>query len=401
MTNYNQVKLMSRLLKLGILLLIVGACSGNNKNSQPNSSSNSLATGPFNITLHQVAISSEEAPVYNVQSIAWPQGKGSIYVNDFSDMHQILVFSRNRDSLKLIRRLGQKGSGPGDFDIIQYIQETGQDSLFIYDRQLLRFTIINSATGKPLDVYNLLQPAPHQLDWIHKIRGANCVLLAYSDYDPLSKIDPAKMKLILQLDTINGKILQDSLLVMPNDSWLVLHYKDGGTEYLEGPPFGRNNLLRFGRFQNKPVIYRIWNDSASVQIIGLNGTMLETISIPPYSIPVLPSDINYFVHQRFKRTSQWGKKFIQTAPKTWPMIQQFILDNHNHLWIIYSSHVNDPHIAIEMNRQGKILDKTHIPAQLTVFGIDDSMVVGVLNNNNHANTLPQLVLYHIDHSTVN
>ena len=75
---------------------------------------------------------------------------GNIYVGDRSG--QLLVFAPDGN---VLRKLGRKGQGPGEFDRIQTVRVLPGDSVYAFDVGLQRATVFAANAARPAYSVNL------------------------------------------------------------------------------------------------------------------------------------------------------------------------------------------------------------------------------------------------------
>lgn len=243
----------------------------------------------------------------------------------------------------LLGHLGRRGKGPGEFSYVTSLA-ISRDRLFVLDAALQRITVF------PLDGWRHGVPAGLEAETFPAIsasRSATGQIAATPDgdllvqlalpivnYDTVSSADR-----LIRVFSPRGVILQDSMMAVPNDEWLVTR---GGGGYSVSPmPFGRRSILRVGP---NGAIYHLWTGDTYVSVLARGRNESRKLEIPGLSRrPVTPSDVaamrtSIVTGESPGMKALLGRRFDKATeshaiPDSMPTLSDFLVDDQDNLWL--------------------------------------------------------------------
>lgn len=239
---------------------------------------------------------------------------------------------------KLKEKIGRKGRGPGEFQMIANI-EIRFDILYVYDENLKRISLFSTTDSKLLDTIMLENKILRQIN-------EEGVLKYSSEFYPLSEgaiFVRAEENYVVQL--LQGKKTEESgdgkyhyyyLLDKAGQESTDLNFKVLDNKFGQiGPfPMTKYNLphnLNFGvKINPAGKIYSTPTDSFLIKIEDIYSDEVRTIKLP-YANADLDTDkiINHYPESHTLKEISVSYTF----PSVWPAINRFLLDDENRLWV--------------------------------------------------------------------
>lgn len=293
----------------------------------------------------------------------------------------VIVVDRASSSLKffaadgrLIKRVGRKGRGPGEFEYLSHMMRCG-DSLFVFDSG--RYSVY-SLDGVPHRQFRIVGPAVRD----HPYRTAcndQGVLLSYA-YEGLQHLPPksgaTRILVPYWLSRPDGTIIATVGRFWSSERWATVTSTISGT----GPlPLGKQPVVAVGRSR----AYIGVADSFAIDVYQLDGHQIGRIRLDQPVRPSTPADI-----ERFKLLDTIGRSAadnertvtnwkVMQFPQTLPAYSAMIVDRDDNLWVqIFPSSRDSNATWVGFSPTGAALAQLTLPLNLEVSEIGPDDVLG-------------------------
>ena len=181
----------------------------------------------------------EDLPLHQVRGVAVDQ-EGNMYVSDGGNARVVVFDAEGR----LVRTFGQKGSGPGEFDILSKVKIGEDDRVYTLDAKLRRVSIF-SRDGRFLQSFKFKE---HALGM--EAKDADHVFLITWDFRPQASL--------VAVDKTTGERTGDLVAPQPT-SQQVLMTGNGGNivRIADGVYYAFSYPYRIERFDNSGALQRV------------------------------------------------------------------------------------------------------------------------------------------------
>lgn len=283
-----------------------------------------------------------------------------------------------------IDKIGQKGRGPGDFQIIEKIF-VQSDILYVYDELLKRFSLFSTEN---LDLINTITL---QND-ITKLSTTNGVLRISSEFYPFNK-DTIIVRLeeyhILQFLSKKESDQSDKqhyhiyyMIGSDGKVFSDFRYQSIDNRFGDiGPfPMTEDNLphqLNYGvTFNSDGKIFSTPSDSFLIKIEDIFSDEQRIIKFP-FDNSVLEPDtiISHYSESNLLRDISASYSF----PEVWPAINRFLLDDENRLWVSTITSSYDEYEWWVIGEEGELIAKFNWPGSKLERGIAEESIKTIKN----------------------
>jgi hypothetical protein len=333
-------------------------------------------------TIAEVTSSPQEAGFSSITSLD-VDSRGRIYVGDWNNA-QVTVLS---DSATVLRTIGAKGEGPGEFRTVDGVQVLPGDSLQVYDMQLARLTTF-APDGEVADVSTALIPgsaAPPS--YVNRLHRSGRLLAGYRR--PFSPADDpeqdAGRKEVLRLLGPDGRLAQDSVLVLPAPQMIVS--RAGGMVSVRQNPFGPRGVLRLAPDDR---IYYGWTATVGIEIYSPEGKRIGGFSAAHRPPPVTAEDVDEAVGSGDGRVR---RLLAEAAPDRWPAVRDFVVDDRARVWVALASASGSPVEWAVFQDSGSYLGSVMLPPNVRIHLVRGDRVYGVARDELD---VPKVVVYRVD-----
>ncbi|MDZ7362384.1 MAG: 6-bladed beta-propeller [candidate division KSB1 bacterium] len=291
--------------------------------------------------------------------------RGRVYVGDRQN-YSIKIFSRSGE---LLRSLGRKGQGPGEFIALSDLDIGRGDSLFAFDVDLRRISAFAPNDSKKL-VYTVLVPG-HAMSYPVKmmVPQSRGFLIEYTiPFAPNSA--EIKRNRTIRLINHKGDFEGDPVLVVPERQYLV--EQSGGSVTVMPMPFGRAPIFYLGI---DDTIFYGWNDSLNIEIYSLKGKRLGVFHFPHAAIDVTRSDVNKVI----EFLGDELKKMVRKAklPGTWPAFENLVVDDEGWLWVDVVTNDRTRSSWLVFDRLGQQVATVFLPNKIALKVIRNGYAYGI------------------------
>ncbi|NIN72090.1 MAG: hypothetical protein GTO46_09270 [Gemmatimonadetes bacterium] len=273
---------------------------------------------------------------------------------------------------------GRKGSGPGEFQDILWIERLAADSIIVYDYRLRRISVFDSL-GRFVRAFDL--------HFIDQIGGFPTLVAPFPDGSLLVALEQffvGEREPGLRRDTtlyvrcsMEGALLDtlgryqgaESYSVQESDGWL------GG-----GVPFGH---VSQATVQGAGYYYGS-SDSYEIDYHTIDGRLQRIIRLDRNSLEVTPEDIELFTQQSLARARDERRRQIRQrmyARMPWPDVMpaygEFKTDAEDNLWVSEYLRPGDeqPRWTV-FDPHGTMLGIVGTPPRFRIFQIGSDFMLG-------------------------
>lgn len=253
--------------------------------------------------------------------------RGNIYVADWSRAHVIVLTPRGG----LLRYIGRKGAGPGEFQSLRVVQILPADSLLTYDPSLGRITVFEPGTF--VLKYSFSFPAATRRVPFDVQRGQNNRLyLARFRKGYASGADPASYqnrKDVIAAYRKDGSLVRDSMLVFPSREFLVTRYR--GQFSITPHPFGEEG---FWAVPPTGLMYLASSGDFLVRSYDTVGMVRDSFRVAFDPPELTQSEMRRALPDWSPQTwDMFGTVLVERAPRKWPAIRGMLVDDVGRVWL--------------------------------------------------------------------
>lgn len=316
--------------------------------------------------------------------------RGNVYVGDQSG--QLLVFSPTGS---VLRRLGRKGQGPGEFDNILGVRVLPGDSVYTFDSSLQRGTVFGPGSPRPAYSVNLGSNALLFPYWAaptttKKIFAA--YRAGFGDGD--GRGQAGHRKEVLRILAPDGSIERDSVLVFNEAELLVLH---GVVEGVALNPFGRYPVFQLGSDGH---VYAAWNGSLEITVLSSDGKRVRTIrpaiAARPRPITGRDRDSMVAVLRKGVPPAEVRRAFAAIGSDSWPLFRDMVVDDAQNVWLGLLGQHGEPVHWTAFDQNGAQVARMDLPENVSLRVVRGRRAYGVELDQDD---VPRLVIYELRSAT--
>ncbi len=278
----------------------------------------------------------------------------------------------------LLSSTGRKGSGPGEFQDILWIERLAADSVLVYDYRLRRISLFDSL-GRFVRSFDL--------HFIDQIGGFPTLVAPFTDGSLLVALEQffvgetqpgLRRGTTLYVHCDREGALLDTLGLYPGvESYSI---QEGDSWLSGGVPFGHVSQATV----HGAGYY--FGDSESYEIghYGSDGTLRRSIRLTRTSLEVTPEDIELYTQQSLARARDERRRQIRERmfasmpwPEVMPAYDEFITDAEGNLWVAEYRRPGDeqPRWTV-FDPNGSMLGVVETPRRFRVFQIGSDFILG-------------------------
>lgn len=346
-----RVKLVSLLSTVGFLSL--AACT--------NDGTDETRSDLLDRSASEAAASSGEVDFTHIRDLSL-DSQGNIYVLD--SPFDVPVLSPGGD---LLRRVGRQGAGPGEFRGISWAGFGGDDTLFVYDMELSRLTEFAPGSGSIGSIVHLRQEYPLYPATVRRIPDGRLLGIYRRVYAEDAGREEGKPGTdLVRLLGADGEVLQDSVLLLREQQ--PIEISDGSWGAVFRNPFGRRTVLRVA---SDGRIFTAWTDSARFEVHSPEGELLQTIEArdPPAPRPVTAAERDSLIAAYSpdgQRAPAIRRALDRLNHRTWPLVQDFILDDRDRIWYAAVPQRGDTiNSWVALDARGNAVERLTLPVNAT------------------------------------
>lgn len=341
---------------IGVFLL--SACSSGNNQGQ----------GYINDHLEDVAVEPiEEIVIEETDDLLFGSignlnvdGEGRIYVRD-NQLLQVVVFDADGN---LIKTIGRKGEGPGEFQYVRNLMVEEDGSFYVFDNNLFRVSYFEYEGDNNWVYQNQfgVQEISEKYAWsVYKTSDGFLV-----GSQMINENDQVN-ELTISLTHIDeaGEILNDEILTYIENQSIVNMGEDFIMIY--SIPFSWESSLHITKDNT---IYLGKSDSLKINNYDLDGNLINHIENSIRRKEVTSSDLS----DQEITGSHPARDFI---PDVHPAYQSFYLDNEDNLWFNLGEFEDGLNTWIMLNDQGELIKSMMMPIEFNAQVFRSNKVYGI------------------------
>ncbi len=265
---------------------------------------------------------------------------GRIFVGEEQDP-VIYVFTADGS---LVRIIGQKGSGPGEFQRLESIHSGPGDTLYAFDSQLDRisayepyslslaydFAVSGDSLGLPSGLVGVLDTG---------------LLVTYGRPVSPNDYEKERRRYVLRVDW-SGRVLPPPVHYLPDYEW---HFSvSGEMRQVIRLPFARDPVFRMGTDGS---LYAGWSGSVGIAVIAPDGSHSRAITRAHVPVPVTRNELERFA----ENTPAWYRSSLLEVDlpegQTKSAFETFVVDDRARIWL-----KTTPRSVVDSTAQWLILD---------------------------------------------
>jgi hypothetical protein len=261
---------------------------------------------------------------------------GRVFITDFNQ-YSIHVFEPDG---RYVTRLGEEGSGPGEFlfgPTLKFIS----NHLYAYDQRQLKVNVFSPVS---LTLSHTLNLNPKNMNRLEGLSGFSSFpwILFRSDgtfltcfNQPLYS-DPEQPGYNLEVERymkcyfmdVEGRIKDDKILEVRDTRFLAGSVKKGDFSIGVFRHFAARPLLTLSEDDQ---IYSAWSEDFLIKVYDREGNYLRAWYYPYQKVKLTKENALQ------KAQSVYGRDIITrnlgALPETWPALNDLLVDDENHLWV--------------------------------------------------------------------
>ncbi len=245
---------------------------------------------------------------------------GRIFVGEDQDP-KIYAFTA---SGALFETIGQRGSGPGEFERLGSILVGPGDTLYAFDSRLERMSAFEPDSLNLAYDFTVFQDS---LGLPSRLVGAlNTGFLVTFGW-PITPGDAmAERRSYVMRVEWAGQAMPPPVHYLAASEWLVSG--EGEDRFAMGMPFGRDPVFRMGPGGR---LYSGWTESVDIAVTTPDGLQSGYVTHALASLPLTREEIERYVEGRV----DWYSEAVLEAdlPATKPAYETFVVDDRARIWI--------------------------------------------------------------------
>ena len=310
--------------------------------------------------------------------------RGRIHIGDWTAARVAVLDSTGA----LVRTVGRRGLGPGEFRGMGSVQVLPGDSILAYDPAAVRLSVFAPDAQAPAYVLNLAAalggPAPLELRRTH---GNDAYLALFRP--AFVATDTAPRKDVLRLLDLEGRPRGEPLRAFASRSFLRA---DQGRSFAVMPnPFGTEGLYALGPGD---ALHLAWSGSLGVESTDLAGARTGGFSAEYEPPAVTPGDVRDAAAALPERMAAAFRPVLaDSVPERWPALRALLADDAGRLWLgLNGAAAREVEWAV-FAPGGRYLGSVFLPREVDVRAVRGGRLVGVRTGETG---VPSVVIYRLD-----
>ena len=293
--------------------------------------------------------------------------RGRIYAGDWFTARVVVLDSTGA----LIRTLGRRGLGPGEFRSIRGVQVLPGDSLLVYDPGAARLSVFAPDSSRAAYVTSLASvlrgPEPHLIQRT-PANDAHLALLR----PPFTTGDTARHD-VLRLLNLDGTPRGEPLRRFPSRSFLRVQGQ-GGFSVMPNP-FGHEGLFALGR---DGTLHYAWNDRLGVESTDLQGRRVGGFTVSYAPPRVTSADAaSAFEGMPEQAVRTFRPALEDSLPERWPALAALLADEHGRVWMGLHGPAGEPREWALFEPDGRYVGSAFLPRNAEVLAARGNRVYAV------------------------
>jgi hypothetical protein len=292
-------------------------------------------------------------------------GRGRIFVSDWYGA-RVLVLGTDGG---LLRVIGRRGLGPGEFRAIRGVQVLEGDSVLVYDPLAARLSVFAPDAEHPAYVRNLFDLSGGPPFWIWRTPGSpGYVALTrppFRQHETEPRLDEVRM-----LDP-EGRPAGEPLRRYPSRSFIRV--QQGGGFSVMPNPFGHEGFVAVGREH----VYLGWSDTLGAAVLDGAGRETSSFRIPYHPPAITRADVDAArADLPEQAAATFGRAIGDSAPARWPPLRGMLSDVGGRVWLGLPASAGEPREWAAFDADGGYHASVFVPATIEVHAIRGGRVYG-------------------------
>jgi len=307
--------------------------------------------------------------------------RGRVYV---ADMFQpsVLVLSPGG---AVLRRIGRRGSGPGEFRSIRDVQVLPGDSLLVYDADLARVSVFAADSGRPAYVVNLAEQLrgmpPFRLRRAPATGGYLAQFQARFAFGANNELEPRRDSLVLLGPDGAPRVRLASFAPAP---FLVARTS------VAPNPFGRRVIARL---DSRGRTLFAWTDSLTITVYSAAGERERAFGYRYDAPAVTGADAQAALEGMGPMGRQMFERVLaDSLPARWPAIEDLRVDDRDQPWIRLSGPPDQPAEWAVFTPAGRYKRSVILPPRTTLHAVRSGRAYA---GRVDASGVPQVVVFEL------
>lgn len=336
------------------------------------------------VTLTEVFRTGESVPLTLVRGVD-VDSRGQVYLGDWGSPSVTVLSPEGQ----VVRSIGRKGEGPGEFANVSGVQVLPGDSLQVFDLQMDRLTVFNPGGEGVAYTVNLRGEgaSAHHLE---RIPGTDRLVGVYRrSYSPSDdpRADDDRMD-VVRVFTVGLRTVRDSLLLYPSPTPLLV--RQGGGVAVSHNPFGRQAIVRVGPDGR---VYHAWTDTLGVRVTGADGRPAGGFALRAQAPAVTPADVDRVIAGMGPQGTRFRPALQEVVPPRWPALSGMVVDDQGRAWLAVAGPEGRPAEWLVYHPDGRFAASAVLPAGSSVMRVAAGRVYAVQTDELD---VPRLVAYRVD-----
>ena len=306
--------------------------------------------------------------------------RGQVYVGDWFAA-RVAVFDSTGT---LVRTVGRKGLGPGEFRSIRGVQVLPGDSLLVHDPSAARVSVFPPGAGRPAYVVNLAAAFGGPAPFLLRRTPANDAFIglwrpSFRPDDTGPRTDEVR---ILAPD---GSPRGEPVLRLPSKSFVRV--EQGGGFSVMPNPFGREAFVAAG----DGVVHHAWSDSAAVVSVDAEGRRTGGFRIAHPAPPVTDADVDSAVAALPPMMADAFRDALRdSVPARWPAVRGLLADDEGMLWMALAAPAGEGVEWARFTPDGRYLGSAFLPSGTGLHAVRGGRMYAVRSDDTG---VPRVVVY--------
>jgi hypothetical protein len=298
--------------------------------------------------------------------------RGNVYVADQSN--QLVMLSPQGS---VLRKLGRKGQGPGEFDGLQAVRVLPGDSVYAFDTGLQRVTVFSPRSDRAAYSVNVGTNSMLFPYWAFPATSTRSIFAAYRAAfgDGDGRGLHGHRKEVLRILNPDGSILRDSVAAFAESEALFFH---GAVEGVMFNPFGRQPVFALGGGDR---VYAAWNGALAIDVYSAAGRRIKTIrpAIAARPRPITGKDRDSMVAVLAGTVPppEVRRAFAEVGSDSWPLFRDMVVDDADRVWLGLLGRHGEPVHWVAFDQAGAQVASMDLPENVSLRVLRGRMAYGV------------------------
>lgn len=292
--------------------------------------------------------------------LAWAAGmdvdrRGTLYV---ADGWAVRVFAPDGG---LLRTIGRRGGGPGEFEAAISVAVLPGDSLWVFDGGLNRVTVFEPGGRRAAYTVQVGRDPAASPSRVARVRGGRMLAAVFEsayDFNRPQREGTRGGFDVVRLLNADGSLRGDSVLLLRERESLV--YRNPTA--VGANPFGRESFLALA---GRDRLVTAWSDSLKFDVWTVDGRHLETIR-PRWAPPRRPitaaerDSVVAALSDGFPAASV-RRALAAHGATTWPLLREVLVDDRDRIWAAVTGARGEPVHWTAFDRRGRRVAAVDLP----------------------------------------